>query len=128
MCPHRSAPAPKVLQIATLGAACVMKHDGQLGSIAPGKLADLVIIDGNPTVNIHDLRNVITVIKRRERFRYARGTASDRRRSSLKGPGLAQTPSGRGAGGGPLESFLEFYRGAREDSRISKFRHKLESP
>jgi hypothetical protein len=56
-------PAPKVLQIATLGAARVMKHDGQLGSITPGKLADLVIIDGNPTVNIHDLRNVITVIK-----------------------------------------------------------------
>jgi adenine deaminase len=119
-------PAPKVLQIATLGAACVMKHDGQLGSIAPGKLADLVIIDGNPTVNIHDLRNVITVIKDGNVF--ARGAASDRRRSSLKGPGLAQTPSGRGAGGGPLESFLESYRGGREDSRISKFRHKLESP
>jgi imidazolonepropionase-like amidohydrolase len=56
-------PAPKVLQIATLGAARVMKHDGQMGSIEPGKLADLVIIDGDPTVNIHDLRNVVTVIK-----------------------------------------------------------------
>ena len=56
-------PAPKVLQIATLGAARVMKHDGQVGSIEPGKLADLVIIDGDPSVNIHDLRNVVTVIK-----------------------------------------------------------------
>ena len=56
-------PAPRVLQIATLGAARVMKHDAQLGSIQPGKLADLVIIDGDPTVNIHDLRNVVTVIK-----------------------------------------------------------------
>ena len=56
-------PAPKVLQIATLGAARVMKHDAQIGSIEPGKLADLVIIDGDPSVNIHDLRNVVTVIK-----------------------------------------------------------------
>jgi hypothetical protein len=56
-------PAPRVLQLATLGAARVMKHDAQLGSIQPGKLADLVIIDGDPTVNIHDLRNVVTVIK-----------------------------------------------------------------
>jgi imidazolonepropionase-like amidohydrolase len=53
----------EVLRIATFGAASVMKHDDQLGTIAAGKLADLVIIDGDPTTNISDVRKVVTVIK-----------------------------------------------------------------
>jgi imidazolonepropionase-like amidohydrolase len=56
-------PPAEVLRIATLGAASVMKHDDQLGSIVPGKLADLDIIDGDPSVNISDVRRVVTVIK-----------------------------------------------------------------
>jgi len=56
-------PPAEVLRIATLGAASVMKHDDQLGSIVPGKLADLDIIDGDPATNISDLRRVVTVIK-----------------------------------------------------------------
>ena len=56
-------PPAEALRIATLGAASVMKHDDQLGSIAPGKLADLVIIDGDPATNISDVRRVVTVIK-----------------------------------------------------------------
>ena len=56
-------PAPEVLRIATLGAAAVMHRDDKLGSIAPGKLADLVIVDGDPTLRISDVRNVRTVIK-----------------------------------------------------------------
>jgi len=56
-------PPAAVLRIATLGAASVMKHDDQLGSIAPGKLADLDIIDGDPSTNISDVRRVVTVIK-----------------------------------------------------------------
>ncbi|HEV7573661.1 MAG TPA: amidohydrolase family protein, partial [Thermoanaerobaculia bacterium] len=56
-------PSAEVLRIATLGAASVMKHDDQLGSIAPGKLADLDIVDGDPSVNISDVRRVVTVIK-----------------------------------------------------------------
>jgi imidazolonepropionase-like amidohydrolase len=56
-------PPAEVLRIATLGAASVMKHDDQLGSIAPGKLADLNIIDGDPSTNISDIRRVVTVIK-----------------------------------------------------------------
>ena len=56
-------PAPEVLQIATIGAARVMKHDAELGSIEPGKFADLVIIDGNPAADIHAIRKVVTVIK-----------------------------------------------------------------
>jgi len=56
-------PPAEVLRIATLGAASVMKHEDQLGSIAAGKLADLDIIDGDPTTNISDVRKVVTVIK-----------------------------------------------------------------
>ncbi len=56
-------PPAKVLQIATLTAAQVTKQDKDLGSIARGKFADLIIVDGNPTKNISDIRKVDTVIK-----------------------------------------------------------------
>jgi imidazolonepropionase-like amidohydrolase len=51
-------PAPEVLRIATLGAAQVMKRDGELGVIAPGKLADMVLVEGDPAARISDIRNV----------------------------------------------------------------------
>lgn len=53
----------EVLYLATLGSARVMKRDSDLGSIAPGKLADLVLIDGDPTRNISDVRKVDWVMK-----------------------------------------------------------------
>jgi imidazolonepropionase-like amidohydrolase len=56
-------PAPEVLRIATLGAAQVMKLDRDLGTIAPGKLADLILVDGDPTRNISDIRRVTLVVK-----------------------------------------------------------------
>jgi imidazolonepropionase-like amidohydrolase len=55
--------APEVLRMATLAAAQVMKRDNELGSIAPGKLADMILVNGNPTTNISDIRKVDTVIK-----------------------------------------------------------------
>jgi imidazolonepropionase-like amidohydrolase len=56
-------PAPRVLQIATLDAARVMKRDGELGAIAPGKLADLILVDGDPATRIQDIRRVTMVVK-----------------------------------------------------------------
>ncbi len=56
-------PAPEVLQMATLTAAKVMKRDGELGSIAPGKLADMILVNGEPAKNISDIRKIDTVIK-----------------------------------------------------------------
>ena len=56
-------PAPEVLTLATLGAARVMGMDDELGSIEPGKLADLILVDGDPTTDISDIRRVVTVIK-----------------------------------------------------------------
>jgi hypothetical protein len=56
-------PAAEVLQMATLGDAQVMRHDKDQGSIAPGKFADLILIDGNPVANISDVRRVTFVMK-----------------------------------------------------------------
>ena len=56
-------PAAEVLRMATLTAAQVMKRDNDLGSIAPGKLADMILVDGDPTTNISDIRKIDTVIK-----------------------------------------------------------------
>ncbi|MBI2682305.1 MAG: amidohydrolase family protein [Acidobacteriales bacterium] len=56
-------PAARVLRMATLDSARVMNKDKDLGSIAPGKLADMILVDGDPTQNISDIRKVRTVIK-----------------------------------------------------------------
>jgi len=56
-------PANEVLKLATIGAARIMKRDGELGSIAPGKLADLILVDGNPATRISDIRRVSLVVK-----------------------------------------------------------------
>jgi imidazolonepropionase-like amidohydrolase len=56
-------PAPEVLRIATLGAARIMKLDHDLGTIAPGKLADLILVEGDPTKNIGDIRRVVLTVK-----------------------------------------------------------------
>lgn len=56
-------PTPDVLQLATLGAARIMKHDADLGSVAPGKLADLIIVNGDPVRTISDIRRTEIVVK-----------------------------------------------------------------
>ncbi|HVJ61918.1 MAG TPA: amidohydrolase family protein, partial [Tahibacter sp.] len=56
------APA-EVLRMATLTSARVMGADNRLGVIAPGKLADMVLIDGDPTQSIADVRRVDLVLK-----------------------------------------------------------------
>lgn len=56
-------PANRVLQDATLNAARIMKLDGDLGSIAPGKLADLTLVNGDPVANISDIRKTALAMK-----------------------------------------------------------------
>ena len=56
-------PPREVLRIATIGAARVMKRDGELGSVRPGKLADLILVEGNPAERIADIRRVSLVVK-----------------------------------------------------------------
>jgi imidazolonepropionase-like amidohydrolase len=52
----------KVLEMATKNAGVHLSNNA-LGTIAPGWIADLIIVDGNPTTKIGDLRNVAMVIK-----------------------------------------------------------------
>jgi imidazolonepropionase-like amidohydrolase len=58
-------PAPEVLRMATLVPAQVLGQDGpsQRGFIAPGKQADMVLVDGDPTRDIGDIRHVWRTIK-----------------------------------------------------------------
>lgn len=56
-------PAPEVLRMATLTSAQVMGMTKDHGVLAAGKLADMVLIEGDPAKTIRDIRNVTTVIK-----------------------------------------------------------------
>ena len=56
-------PAPQVLKLATFGAAQIMGLDHQLGSVRPGKLADMVLIEGDPSVRISDIRKPLLIIQ-----------------------------------------------------------------
>jgi len=55
-------PPADVLHLATLGAAREFGRDGDLGSIAPGKLADLVLVDGDPLADMTALGRVDLVV------------------------------------------------------------------
>jgi imidazolonepropionase-like amidohydrolase len=56
-------PANIVLQDSTLNAARIMKMDHDLGSIEPGKLADLTLLSGDPVDNISNVRKTALVVK-----------------------------------------------------------------
>ena len=51
------------LQAATVNNARSLKQADRLGSIAPGKLADLVILTADPTVDIRNTRKIERVIR-----------------------------------------------------------------
>lgn len=56
-------PPAEILRIATLGAAEITGRAGLLGTVEPGKLADLIVVDGDPTRNVSDIRKVEWTIK-----------------------------------------------------------------
>ena len=53
----------EAIQIATLNGAKFLGEDARIGSIAPGKQADLMIVRGNPAANISDIEKVEIVFK-----------------------------------------------------------------
>jgi imidazolonepropionase-like amidohydrolase len=58
----------EALQTATINTAMLIGVGKDLGSIEVGKLADMVVVDGNPLVDIKDTLRVRTVIKNGEVF------------------------------------------------------------
>ena len=56
-------PAAAVLTAGTLGAARAMGLDRQIGSLEPGKLADLVAVPGDPLADLAVLQRVRFVMQ-----------------------------------------------------------------
>ena len=56
-------PNTAVLQIATYRAAEILNKLADIGSIEKGKRANMILIDGDPTKDISDIRKVASVIK-----------------------------------------------------------------
>ncbi len=65
----------EILVAATSKAARVFHGDPEMGTIAPGKLADLVILDADPLADIRNARRINTVIKAGRVFGHAALTA-----------------------------------------------------
>ena len=76
----------EVLRTATTVSAEALGAGADLGSIEPGKLADLVVIDGNPLANIKDLRRVKRVMKDGQLFELD---------ALLRRPAAATSPAAR---------------------------------
>lgn len=53
----------EAIRIATLNAAEYLGEADRIGTIAPGKLADLVVLRGDPSANINDIEQVELVFK-----------------------------------------------------------------
>ena len=53
----------EAISIATLNGAKYLRRDKTIGTLAVGKQADLVVINGNPAATIADIRKVETVFK-----------------------------------------------------------------
>jgi imidazolonepropionase-like amidohydrolase len=50
------------IRAASIVAARAMGLDKEVGTIEPGKRADLILVNGNPLQNIHDIRKVSRVV------------------------------------------------------------------
>ena len=53
----------EAIHIATANGAQFLGDSDRIGTIAPGKQADLVVIKGDPSKKIEDIENVETVFK-----------------------------------------------------------------
>jgi enamidase len=53
----------EAIKVCTLNGATYLGRADRIGSIAVGKQADLVVIDGNPATTIGDIRHVTLVFK-----------------------------------------------------------------
>jgi hypothetical protein len=51
------------IRILTLNGARILGNEDELGSVEPGKIADLVVIRGDPVADPSEIRNVVTVFK-----------------------------------------------------------------
>lgn len=62
-------PPMAVIQAATLTGAKAMGADKDMGSVAAGKLADMVVLSGNPLADVRNMRSVVMTVKRGRIYR-----------------------------------------------------------
>lgn len=60
---NNGMPPMEVIGLATRRNAEYLKMGQQVGTITKGKLADIIVVDGNPLASMRDLRNVVAVVK-----------------------------------------------------------------
>jgi imidazolonepropionase-like amidohydrolase len=58
----------EAIQAATSVPARIMHVDGEVGTVTPGKRADLLLVDGHPLERIADTRNVVLVVANGRRY------------------------------------------------------------
>jgi imidazolonepropionase-like amidohydrolase len=56
-------PASEIIRIATLNGAKFLGKDRDMGSIEEGKIADMVLLSADPTVDINNAKEIVEVIK-----------------------------------------------------------------
>jgi Tol biopolymer transport system component len=56
-------PSDQALRLVTAEAALALGLERELGTVEAGKLADLVVIDGNPLMNLRDSLRIVAVVK-----------------------------------------------------------------
>jgi Tol biopolymer transport system component len=56
-------PPDQVLRIATASNAMALGLERQLGTLEAGKLADFVVVDGNPLADVTDAMNILAVVR-----------------------------------------------------------------
>jgi imidazolonepropionase-like amidohydrolase len=57
-----------VLRAATLTGARAAGQEKDMGSIEPGKLANMVVLSANPLADVRNLRSIVMTVKRGRRF------------------------------------------------------------
>ncbi|HEY4071071.1 MAG TPA: amidohydrolase family protein [Sphingomicrobium sp.] len=67
---HRAAGLPPmaVIQAVTLNGAKAMGAEKDMGTIAPRKLANMVVLSANPLENVRNMRTVVMTVKRGREF------------------------------------------------------------
>ncbi|NUR91616.1 MAG: amidohydrolase family protein [Nonomuraea sp.] len=61
-------PPAEVVRAATLNGAAAIGRESSMGSVHPGKLANLLVVEGDPQQDISQLRRIITTVKRGRRY------------------------------------------------------------
>ena len=84
----------EVLRVGTLNGAEALGFDHELGSITPGKLADLLVLDGDPREDLRQTENVgLVMINGRLFYAPTMAQIAPERRDPPRGPDLNTIPA-----------------------------------